>query len=254
MKLTTEQIKQMIKEEISSILKESKGVGYHPIWDLSSIAYGQDGILPFTLNDELVGPDEEVTLNQIWGMMEEKHPGSYKKISKFWGDEEGNMTSPSSYSKFIEFLCEDSDTVNQVLGLMESLVEGFQGYQEGSLAIENYEFSNLKVRYEPQSGGLVVTQSDGDLRKYRLDLSYGRSFDEIFDYDIVGFFEEHELGSGFDEGSGGYGGQDVAGSVDVDVQKLINLINNNDEVFVKIEYGSNSTIAYSLTLEDPLQV
>ena len=253
MKLTTKQIKQMIKEEISSILNEEKGVGYHPIWDLNAMAYGRDGIFPFTLNDELIGPDGDVEFVQIFEAMEEKYPGSYKKISSFWGDEEG-IIDDGSYYKFIEFLCEDTDTVNQVLGIIESLVEGFEGYQEGALGIDSYEFKNLKVRYEPQSGGLVVTQSDGDLRSYELELSFGLSLENSIDSWILGFLENQDLIANFERGSTGYGKQDIIGTVEIDVQKLINLINRNEEVFVKIDHGYNSTIAYEITLQDPTPI
>jgi hypothetical protein len=213
MKLTTKTIKKIIKEEIKKILRESsEDINVNSVLNVQD---GESGQLPLIYDEELM-------------------EGYSPSASALFNDYFSETLSEDVIQKLINLV--DDDVAVFCLGqagfqaqeLIKAFDPKFKGIAVGSLIFDDQGDTGVSVQIGPN--GLTIVKGQENIEnngKLRVGLGYGAEPD--FDYNSI-INPNHRMYdtyfSDMDTGSGGYGNQDVRGSVTVNINKIIEDVNS----------------------------
>ena len=164
MKITKEQIKQLINEELIAVLREEEEEGYddenHPLLNVRRIEEGEENILPLQYGDELM---------TIY---------SYSVTEILFGDYYFKSVAEEDKEKIKE-LAEDNIFVlldgtmqsNSTIELMRSLDSNFEGYPIGELTIGNGGETGLIVQWLGDT--LDVIEGKDNIQNGQIEVFYG---------------------------------------------------------------------------------
>ena len=227
MRLNKKTLIKIIKEELKKTLNES--TSKVNIYQLVNVEDGDSDSIPLMYDGELMEAYSPSVTSLLINYFSETLDGA--KIQKLASIVDDDITK----------LCLDESGF-QVQELLRTLDPKFQGIPEGDLKFDrDYGYVNIKVKLGP-SGLKIVSgeeniDEDGDLE---VELNaYGSM--PSFDYTSIMNPSSHLYNNYFDEmdiGSGGYGNQDVGGSVYVKIHKILEDVNNGKlGIFIKESYG-----------------
>jgi len=210
MKLTSEQIKQIIKEEISEILAEQQS--NVQVINLMRIGDMGNGEVPLAYDGQLI---------EVWGEKTEAlmYPGNIE-----WGE----SVTDEIKQKLIDSTDNDiykifePETLTQIILLLESLDGSFEGIPVGNLCFgdDDSYYLPIEVKWNPGVGLEVLnSQSLGDLSDVDVDVGYGMP--DIETYLSMDFNEGDGYILGYDPGDGGYGNQDIAASMNINLTAVL---------------------------------
>ena len=215
MKLNTKTLKKIIKEEIKKLIKESsKKISMR---SLINIEDGQNDYLPLMYDGEL---------------MEAYSPSVVSLLKDYFSetiDEVKIEKLASIVDDDITKFCLD-ESGYQAQELLKILDPKFQGATEGNLKFDrNYGSVDIQVKLGP-SGLEVVSGKENIDEDGDLEVSL-RTYGSMPNFDYGSIMDPNSAlySDYFDEidvGSGGYGNQDVEGSVYVKIHKIIEDVNN----------------------------
>tara|TARA_A100001011_G_scaffold393518_1_gene483522 strand:+ start:141 stop:923 length:783 start_codon:yes stop_codon:yes gene_type:complete len=253
-KITKYKLRKLILQEIK-LLKEgtvSSGDAYtHPVKNWENISEEGFGIMPFILNGKLIETDDDggSFFNQIREIMGD--PGILKDFEAGLGD------------AFLDLMCRDDD-LNSVFGLFDQIAPGFEMYPEADISFggsgDTVNYGKLKGKYFLNEG-FKFTQLGADYDgypyekdSYDVDLGYGFSSRMLDSYlgnwssyveDYIST-EKEGLVNGFDEGSSGYGNQDIAGSASFNLNILENMINSRHACVLLVQSEYDDELYYEI--------
>ena len=219
MKLTTKEIKKLIKEEIKKVLNES-------------LESNQINIHAFTrLEDDI--PD---SIPLVYGnkLMEAYQTGAAHVLYEYFGetiDEKIIEKLIALVNDSVEELCV-GESGKQAQELIKSLDPKFKGIPVGDIRFDDdVGYCNIQVTLG--SNGLVIVSGEEDIDDegfIEMDLGTYGMMPHIDDISIMNpsgrLFDVYFRN--LDIGSGGYGNQDIQGSIDVNIRKIINDVNNGN--------------------------
>ena len=234
MKLNTKTLRKMIKEELKKVLKED--VSELSIRSIINVQDGESEQIPLVYDGELMEaytPFALSLLAQYFG--ETVDETIIKKIMDMVDDDIGKFClSPSGF---------------QAQEFLKTLDPKFKGFAIGHLIFDDY-IGDTSVFVQIGPSGLKVVkgqgriESNGDLE---VQLGYGDT--PNFEYDSI-INPSHRLYDQYfdkmDVGSGGYGNQDVRGSVYVNINKIIEDVNSGN-LGLDIKGQSEGNIRYKVT-------
>ena len=232
MKLNTKTLRKIIKEEIKSILRESNEE--INVYSIINVQDGEVDYLPLIYDGELMeaySPFVLPLLAQYFG--ETVDETIIKKIVNLVEDDIGKFClEPSGF---------------QAQELLKSLDPKFKGFAIGHLIFDDVGDTYVDVQIGPNGLKVVEGQeridSNGELE---VELGYGIM--PNFDYDSI-INPNHRLYDQYfnnmDVGSGGYGNQDVIGSVYVNANKIIEDVNSG-QLGINILGQYEGDIAYKI--------
>lgn len=210
MKLTNKQIKQIIKEELSKILRE--GQNNIQVLNLTYLGDMGDGSVPLAYNGELI---------EVWA---ERTEALMYPINIEWG--EGvtdeikqkliNATDDDIYNFF------KPETLNQYILLLKSLDENFEGVPVGNLSFSDRSsyYLPIEVKWNPGVGLEVLnSESLGDLSDIDVEVGYGKPSADT--YLSMSFQVGDKYILDYDAGEAGYGNQDVAASMNINLAEVL---------------------------------
>jgi len=181
MKITREQIKQLIKEELTKILREEEeGYDYenHPLLNIRTIEDGNENFLPIQYGEELMTiysyKVSEILYKPYFEDVEEEYK---KKII--------NLTRDNIYTLF-----NGSAQSNSTIQLMTALDSKFKGYPIGELVIGNGGETGLKVQWLGNS--LDIMEGKDKIQGGEIKINYGYGLVEPED---IGSIIEDEINS-----------------------------------------------------------
>ena len=210
MKLTSKQLKQIIKEELNKILRE--GENNIQVLNLKRLEDIGEGKVPLVYNGELIA---------VWGELTEAlmYPSNIE-----WGaaitDEIKQKLIDATDNDIYNFF--EPETLNQYILLLKSLDENFEGIPAGRLSFSDSSgyFLPIEVKWNPGVGLEVLnSESLGDLSDVDIEIGYGKP--RADDYLSMDFNEGDGYILGYDAGEAGYGNQDVAASMNINLAKVL---------------------------------
>lgn len=163
MKITKEQIKQLIKEEIAKVLYEEEEEGYdyenHPLLNVRRIEEGNENFLPLQYGDELMTIYSYKTSEILYKPYFEGVEEEYKeKII--------NLTKDNIFVLF-----DGTSQSNSTIQLMTALDSEFKGYPIGELVIGNGGETGLKVEWLGNS--LDIIEGKDNIENGEIEINYG---------------------------------------------------------------------------------
>ena len=164
MKITKEQIKQLIKEELTKVLYEEEEEGYnyenHPLLNVRSIDEGTANSLPLQYGDELM-ISSVYTMDQILF-------GDYyfKEVSDDAKEKIQELANNNIFT-----LLNGTQQSNSTIQLMRSLDMKFEGYPTGELTIGNGGETGLKVQWLGNS--LDIIEGKDSIQNGQIEIYYG---------------------------------------------------------------------------------
>ena len=212
MKLTTKNLRKIIKEELKSILRESSEE--LNVYSIINVQDGDSDLLPLIYDGELMEAYSPFALALLSDYFSETvDETTLKKIMDLVDDDIGKFCLGSSGFQAQE--------------LLKTLDPKFKGIAVGSLIFDDEGDTYVDVQIGPN--GLTVVEGQENIDSngmLEVRLGYG---DVRFDYDSI-INPKHRMYdtyfSDMDVGSGGYGNQDVQGSVTVNINKIIEDVNS----------------------------
>ena len=234
MKISKEILKEMIQEELKNILKESiQNLNIHNIIHLQD---GYSSTIPLVYDGQL---------------MEAYETRAAHVLHEYFGEtigEEKIEKLVTMVNDSVEELCFGEGGF-QAQELLKTLDPKFEGIAKGHLIFDDYGDSYVNVKITP-SGLKVVEGQDRIDENGELEISLGYGDMPDFDYNSI-INPSHRLYdtyfNGMDVGSGGYGNQDVLGSVYVDFNKLMQDVNSG-KLGIRIEGQYVGNIEYKITM------
>ena len=229
MKIATKVLKQIIKEELKSILRESSEK--LNVYSVINVQDGDSGVLPLIYDGEL---------------MEGYTPGADSLLYEYFGE----TIDGTTIQKLVDMVNNDiaefclGESGFQAQEFLKSLDPKFKGFAIGHLIFDDIGDTFVNVQIGPN--GLKIIQGQEKIANngmLAIRLGYGSKPD--FDYNSI-INPNHQLYdeyfSGMDVGSGGYGNQDVLGTVTVNIKKIIEDVNNGTlGVDISGQYEGNIT-------------
>lgn len=210
MRLTSKQLKQIIKEELNKILRE--GENNIQVLNLKRLEDMGDGEVPLAYNGELIA---------VWGETTEAlmYP-SYSEWGAAITEEIKQKLIKATDNDIYNFF--EPETLNQYILLLKSLDENFEGIPAGNLSFSDRSsyYLPIEVKWNPGVGLEVLnSESLGDLSDVDVDVGYGKPSAD--DYLNMSF----QVGDGYildyDAGEAGYGNQDIAASININLAKIL---------------------------------
>ena len=232
MKITKKQIKKIILEELSLVMRESTG-GAVRFWNVEEAEEGDENVLPLQFGNDLVTIYSE-TLSEVLttyfdldkgtlDLVLKKLPGGDSIHSLFAGDEQAASN----------------------IELLRSLSEDFVGYAVGELRIGENGYGNtgVKLQYNGKTFDVLnleelqkkIEKNDNELE---VNLGYGmpsaRSIGGIIADEVSGRGEDADVDdeasgyvSSFDPGvADGESGMDYPTTAHIRIMKLLDAINS----------------------------
>jgi len=213
MKLNTKTLRKIIKEELKGLLNEDLSN-----LNVRSIINVQDG------------ESEQIPLMYDGELMEAYSPFALPLLSEYFGE----TVDETTIKKIMDLVDDDigkfclGSSGFQAQELLKTLDPKFKGFAIGHLIFDDTGDTYVDVQIGPN--GLTVVEgqerieSNGELE---VELGYGDT--PSFDYDSI-INPDHRMYDEYfgdmDTGSGGYGNQDVRGSVTVNINKIIEDVNS----------------------------
>lgn len=212
MKLNTKTLRKIIKEELKSILRESSEE--LNVYSIINVQDGDTGLLPLIYDGELMEAYSPFALALLYDYFSETvDETTLKKIMDLVDDDIGKFCLGESGFQAQE--------------LLKAFDPKFKGSAIGHLIFDDEGDTYVNVQIGPN--GLTVVEGQENIDSngmLEVRLGYG---DVRFDYDSI-INPKHRMYdtyfSGMDVGSGGYGNQDVLGSVVVNINKIIEDVNS----------------------------
>ena len=218
MKITTKQIKKLIKEELKKVLSESFDPGNINIHNFTTLEDGGMDSIPLVYDGELM---------EAYGSLE---------AAPVFYDYFNETLDKSIIEKLIALVGDDirnlcfGESGRQAQELLKSLDPKFEGIPVGNLMFDDDEgYSYVQATIGMNGLEIISGAEDVDEQGF-LQISLGSyGFVPSFDYSSImnpdgRYFDDYF--KDLDEGSGGYGNQDVAGSVDVNINKIVDAVNS----------------------------
>ena len=220
MKITTKQIRKVIKEELKKVLNESLELDDINIHAFTRLEDYEEAEIPLVYGDELMVAYE-------------------LSATRLFVEYFNETLSNEIIDKLINIVNDDvrefciGESGRQAQELIKQLDPKFKGIVAGDIRFDDeYGYCNAQVILGPNgleivSYGSHEKDSEGFIR---IDLgTYG--FEPDFDYISImnpsgRLFDVYFRD--LDVGSGGYGNQDVQGSVDVNIDKIIADVNQGN--------------------------
>ena len=231
MKITKKQIKKIILEELSLVMRESTG-GAVRFWNVEEAEEGDENVLPLQFGNDLVTIYSE-TLSEVLvtyfdldketlDLVLKKLPGGDSIHSLFAGDEQAASN----------------------IELLRSLSEDFVGYPVGELRVGDGDGNTgVKLQYNGKTFDVLnleelqkkIEKNDGDLE---VNLGYGMpsasAIGGIIADEVSGRGEDADVDdeasgyvSSFDPGvADGESGMDYPTTADIRIMKLLDSINS----------------------------
>lgn len=218
MKVTTKQIKKLIKEELKKVLFESLDPDGINIHNFTTIEDGSFDSIPLLYDGKLM---------EAYGSLEAA-PVLYEYFKE--------TLDESIIEKLIQLVDDDiknlcfGESGRQAQELLKSLDPKFKGIPVGNLMFDDSEgYSYVQATIGMNGLEIVAGAEDVDEEGF-LQISLG-TFGYVPDFDYSSimnpdgrYFDDYF--KDLDAGSGGYGNQDVAGSVDVNINKIVDAVNS----------------------------
>jgi len=210
MKLNVKQLRKIIKEELGKILRENQSD--IQVLNLTYIEDSGDGYAPLVHSGELIS---------VWGETTEAlmYPNNIEWSENISDDIKQKLIDRTDDDIYTFF---EPEELNQMIELLKSLDENFEGIPVGnlSLADSNSYYLPIEVKWNPGVGLEVLnSESLGDLNDLDVELGYGMP--DIESYLNMDFNEGDGYILGYDAGDGGYGNQDIAASMNINLAKIL---------------------------------
>lgn len=213
MNLSIKNLRAIIVEELQNILSESGGGGLQ-IRDIVNAEEGDSwGYMPLVYDGELIeiyeDTDAEYVLKNVFKELDDT---TVSKVLTISGDS-----------------LNDLFTNSQAITILQTLDNNFQGYAKGQLILDKmYGETGIIISF--YSGGIKIVEGENNIDSNgEIKLSLGYGVKPNFSYDSFMNPDSRHYDEYFGEtntGSGGYGNQDIEGSVSVKILKLIDDLNN----------------------------
>ena len=218
MKITNKQIKQIIKEEIKKVLFESLNLDKINIHNFTFLEDGDMASVPLVYDGKLM-----------------EAYGSLKAAPLFY-DYFNETLDESIIEKLIALVDDDiknlcfGESGRQAQELLMSLDPKFKGIPVGNLMFDDdVGYSPVQATIGMNGLEIVSGAEDVDGQGF-LQISLGTyGYVPDFDYSSImnpsgRYFDDYF--KDLDAGSGGYGNQDVEGSIDVNINKIVDAVNS----------------------------
>ena len=249
MRITTEQIKKIIKEEIIKVMRESEGGSSISFWNIDEAEAGEENTLPLQYGEGLI-KNYSLELSETLVSDFKMDPDTVNLVvSKLPGGDS------------IEQLFDGTEQAASSVELLMSLDEKFVGYPAGELRITDY--GNTGIRLQFNGKGFDVLDLEEVKKKLNKDeelevnLGYGMPSPEL----IGGIIADEVSGSGEDadvddENSGyvsafdpgvadGESGMDYPTLANIRILKVLEDINNGTlTIEIEQDYEDDASSIY----------
>ena len=210
MKLTGRILKQIIKEELNKILHE--GQNSVQVINLRRIEDMGNGEAPLAYDGQLI---------EVWGEKTEAlmYPSNIEWSESVTDEIKQKLIDSTDNDIYKVF---EPETLMQIILLLESLDENFEGIPIGNLSFGDNDsyYLPIEVKWNPGVGLEVLNSEDlGDLSDVDVEVGYGMP--DIDTYLSMDFNEGDGYILGYDAGDGGYGNQDIAASMNINLSKVL---------------------------------
>ena len=163
MKITKEQIKQLIKEELAKVLYEEEEEGYddenHPLLNVRRIEEGDENFLPLQYGDELM------TIYS-YKVSELLHKPYFEGVDEEYKEKIIELSRDNIF-----ILLNGTVQSNSTIQLMRSLDSKFEGYPIGELTIGENGGTGLKVQWLGKS--LDIIEGQDNIEDGEIEINYG---------------------------------------------------------------------------------
>ena len=210
MKLTNKQIKQIIKEELNKILYESQN--NIQVLNLTYIEDMGSGNVPLAYDGKLI---------EVWGEKTEAlmYPNNIEWSEAVTDEIKQKLidhTDDDIYSFF------EPETLMQFILLLQSLDEKFEGIPVGNISFSDRSsyYLPIEVKWNPGVGLEVLNSENlGDLSDVDVEVGYGKPSADT--YLSMSFQVGDEYILDYDAGEAGYGNQDIAASMNINLAQVL---------------------------------
>ena len=222
MKLTTKEIKKLVKEEIRKLLSEGSRVIIANFED-----DGEEMILPFTKDGEILTAFSTSVAELLHTHFPEVAESEYgQKLIDKSGDDIEEMLSeeaPLAFSQFVEF--------------MKALAPSFDVIR-GNLQVADVGYTDIAVKLSVDGRSVVIDEEndeaeydqDGDVEVHFGYTVTSDQLGELLEREAERHENEHDYTgvylSSFEEGESQYGGQDYPTTGTLRINKVLEDINN----------------------------
>ena len=220
MKITTKQIRKVIKEELKKVLNESYGLDDFNIHAFTRLEDYTEAEIPLVYGNELMVAYE-------------------LSAARLFMDYFNETLSNETIDKLINIVNDDvrefciGESGRQAQELIKQLDPKFKGIAVGDIRFDD-EYGYCDVQVTLGSNGLEVVSYGSHERDSEgfIEVELGTyGFEPNFEYTSImnpsgNLFDVYFRN--LDAGSGGYGNQDVQGSVDVNIDKIIADVNQGN--------------------------
>ena len=240
MKITKEQLKQIIKEELQAVLTESVDIKAEDVvanWsDIEEEGFGQ---WPFLINGEPMEADGygSGSGSDLINLVVEEDPELAQQIQTF--------IEASGADSLFQVLAENPGGMAANILAIFDLVDSITAYPPGTLMLGEVE-TDLVLQYNPGPGTVEIVENPYDLNDDgSVDVKLGFGTDESYFKSDLGWNSRRFYGDGiitdFSEGSSGYGNQDIQSEFELNIDNVLRLINDpNEEWVVEIDLESKT--------------
>ena len=249
MRITTKQIKKIIKEEIIKVMRESEGGSSISFWNIDEAEAGEENTLPLQYVEGLI---KNYSLE-----LSETLASDFKMDS----DTIDLVVSKLPGGDSIEQLFDGTEQAASSIELLIALDEKFVGYPAGELRITDYGNTGIRLQFNGKGFDVLdleeVKKKLNKDEELEVDLGYGMPSAEIIGGiiadEVSGRGEDADVDdpnsgyvSAFDPGvADGESGMDYPTTAQVRIMKVLEDINNGTlTIEIEQDYEDDASSIY----------